>query len=81
MSWIAQIDEDAATGQAAKLYETCRQRAGYVANIIKVMSRDARTAGQSMAFYVALMKSPNALDAARREMLAAVVSNVNDCYY
>lgn len=81
MSWIAQIDEDAATGRIARLYETSRQRAGYVANIIKVMSRDARTTEQSMAFYVTLMKSPNALDAARREMLAAVVSNVNDCYY
>jgi alkylhydroperoxidase family enzyme len=81
MSWIAQIDEDAATGQIARLYETSRQRAGSVANIIKVMSRDARTTEQSMVFYVTLMKSPNALDAARREMLAAVVSNVNDCYY
>jgi uncharacterized peroxidase-related enzyme len=81
VSWIAQIDEDAATGGIARLYENSRQRAGYVANIIKVMSRDARTTEQSMAFYVTLMKSPNALDAARREMLAAVVSNVNDCYY
>jgi len=34
-----------------------------------------------MQFYVSLMKRPNALDAARREMLATVVSNVNDCYY
>ncbi len=81
MPWIAQIDEEGASGRIAKLYETSRQRAGHVANIIKVMSRDARTTEQSMAFYVTLMKSPNALDAARREMLAAVVSNVNDCYY
>ena len=28
-----------------------------------------------------LMKSDNALSAARRELLAAVVSNINDCYY
>jgi hypothetical protein len=34
-----------------------------------------------MQFYVTLMKTPNALGAARREMLAAVVSNVNECYY
>jgi len=27
------------------------------------------------------MKSTNALDAVRRELLAAVVSNVNDCFY
>jgi len=30
---------------------------------------------------VALMKSDNALPAKQREMLAAVVSNINDCYY
>lgn len=81
MSWITQIGEDEASGRLARLYENARKRAGYVAGIIKVMSRDARSAEQSMAFYVALMKSPNALDAARREMLATVVSNVNDCYY
>ena len=34
-----------------------------------------------MMFYLKLMKSPNGLSAARREMLAAVVSNLNDCYY
>ena len=34
-----------------------------------------------MQFYTSLMKTENALTAAQREMLAAVVSNVNDCYY
>lgn len=81
MSWIQQISEEEASGPIANLYTSCRQRAGYIANIIRVMSRDARTAEQSMAFYVSLMKTPNALSAARRELLAAVVSNVNDCYY
>lgn len=81
MAWIRQIGEDEASGRIGRFYESTRQRAGHVANIIKVMSCDARSAEQSMVFYVALMKSPNALDPARREMLAAVVSNVNDCYY
>jgi alkylhydroperoxidase family enzyme len=52
-----------------------------VANILKVMSRDAAVLQGSMMFYLNLMKSPNALSAGRREMLAAVVSNINDCYY
>ena len=54
---------------------------GGIANIIRVMSEDGRSLQASMQFYVALMKSPNALTPARREMLAAVVSNANDCYY
>ena len=52
-----------------------------MANIIRVMSLDGRSTQASMQFYVSLMKSSNALDPARREMLAAVVSNINECYY
>jgi alkylhydroperoxidase family enzyme len=52
-----------------------------VANIIKVMSRDAPTAEASIQFYLRLMKVDNALSRARKEMLATVVSNINDCYY
>jgi len=65
----------------ASVYEAARQRAGNIANILRVMSGDGRSLQGSIQFYVALMKSPNALSPARREMLAAVVSNANDCYY
>jgi alkylhydroperoxidase family enzyme len=81
MPYIDLIPESEATGRLAGVYESARQRAGSVANIIKVMSRDHRSLASSMQFYVALMKSPNALSSAHREMLAAVVSNANDCYY
>lgn len=81
MAYIRQIDESEATGATARVYEAAQQRAGGVANIIKVMSRDARSMQASMQFYVSIMKADNALSPARREMLATVVSNVNDCYY
>lgn len=81
MAFIEQIAESDAEGALAQLYSSSRARAGGVANIIRVMSQDAASAIQAMQFYVSLMKSKNALDAARREMLAAVVSNVNDCFY
>ena len=57
------------------------QRAGYVANIIKVMGLDAHSAQASMQFYISLMKSENALSKTQKEMLATIVSNINDCYY
>lgn len=81
MAYIELVDEKDATGLLKKVYEAGSSRAGSVANIIKVMSRDARSTQASMQFYVSIMKTPNALDAARREMLAAVVSNVNACFY
>lgn len=81
MAWIELIRESQATGPLGKLYDSARERAGYIAQIIQVMSRNAEVARESMRFYIRLMKSPNALDPARRELLATVVSNVNDCYY
>lgn len=81
MPHIRTVGEDEATGPIKAIYDAGRARAGEVANIIKVMSQDGRSTQASMAFYVSLMKAPNALDAPQREMLAAVVSNINECYY
>lgn len=81
MAWIDQVPRDAAEGRLARAYAAARGRAGGVAGIITLMSLDPRSLEGSMGFYVSLMKSPNALSPARREMLATVVSNVNDCFY
>ena len=81
MPYIKQVSEKEASGQIGQVYELAKKRAGGVANILKVMSRDAATLKASMQFYISLMKSKNALSNARKEMLATVVSNVNDCYY
>ena len=81
MAYIEQVSESSASGRIGQVYEAAKSRAGGVANILKVMSQDAATLEASMRFYITLMKSDNALSKARKEMLAAVVSNVNDCYY
>ncbi len=81
MSYIRQVAEQEATGEIKRVYDGGIRRVGHVANIIKIMSLDAKVVNASMQFYVSMMKSQNALDAASREMLATVVSNVNDCYY
>ncbi len=81
MPFIKHIHPDHATGMIGRIYDAARKRAGGVANIIRVMSLDARSTQGSMQFYASLMKSENALSPTRREMIAAVVSNVNACYY
>lgn len=81
MAYIRPVSIDEATGDTARLYQAAIKRAGGVANIIQIMSRDGASANASMGLYVALMKSGNSLSSVRREMLAAVVSNANDCYY
>lgn len=81
MPFIEQIEPAAAAGRLRRIYDAAMKRAGYVAAIIKVMSQDPASCEGSMGFYGALMKAKNALSPARREMLATVVSNVNDCFY
>jgi len=81
MAYIKQIEPDEAEGLLKRIYDSSIKRAGGVANIVKVMGLDARSMQGSMQFYTSLMHTENALDDARREMVATVVSNVNDCYY
>jgi alkylhydroperoxidase family enzyme len=81
MPFIEQIEPENSTGRLRKIYDAAMKRAGYVAGIIKIMSQDPRSAEGSMGFYGSLMKAKNELSPMRREMLAAVVSNVNDCFY
>ena len=81
MAFIKQIPVEQATGATKRLYDAAISRAGGVANIIRVMSQDGAIASASMGLYVASMKSENSLTSAQKEMLAAVVSNVNDCFY
>jgi alkylhydroperoxidase family enzyme len=81
MAHIRQIEEHEAGGLLKQVYDAAKARAGKVANIVKVMGLDPRAAEASMALYLRLMKSPGPLEPARREMVAAVVSNVNECYY
>ena len=81
MAHVDPIDPADATGLVRPVYAAAITRAGGVAQIIRVMSRDPASMAGMMDLYVALMKRPNALSPARRELLATVVSNVNDCFY
>jgi alkylhydroperoxidase family enzyme len=81
MAFIELVSESSATGILKKIYEAAIARTGGVANIIRTMSQHPQSCQPSMMLYGSLMKSPNAVEPAIREMLATVVSNVNDCYY
>ncbi|MFP6882679.1 MAG: hypothetical protein VCA34_17145, partial [Roseibacillus sp.] len=61
VAYIEQISEGEARGTLQEVYHGARTRAGGVANIIKLMSRDAPVLQGSMMLYASLMKSDNAL--------------------
>ena len=81
MAYIKTVEVPAAEGVLKKIYEAASKRAGGVAKIIQIMSLTPAVCQASMGFYLAALRSESTLDKATREMLATVVSNVNDCYY
>ena len=81
MAWIEQVPTDEATGRLAKIYSQAEERAGGVANILRVMSMRPRSLANMMQFYMAEMFGDSALSRSEREMLATVTSWANDCHY
>ena len=82
MAWIDTIDEHAATGSLAPIYNAAMSRAGYVAAIVRLHSLQPSVLRSSMALYMATTTSPdNPLPRSTREMIAVVVSRTNDCFY
>lgn len=81
MAWIRTVDPADAEGDLKRLYDAATKRGGHVWNIVSVMSPNPPALRASMAFYAALMLGDSPLTRAQREMLAVVVSAVNECHY
>ena len=81
MAWIKMISEDKASGLLARLYEKLRSADGVVDNILKIHSLNPRSLEGHYQFYKALMYGRSGLSRTQREMIAIVVSSINDCHY
>jgi alkylhydroperoxidase family enzyme len=75
------IDEDEVGGELRRQYDAALGRAGKVFNIVKAMSLRPGVLGRSMDLYREIMFGCSELTRAERELLAVVVSVVNDCHY
>ena len=81
MAWIKTIRPGAAEGPLRKEYDAASRRAGKVYQILQVQSLNPRTLHHGIGLYLATMHGPSGLTRTEREMLAAVVSCVNHCFY
>lgn len=81
MPYIEQVSDDEATGAVKRELDRAVRRAGRVWNIVRIMTPNAEVCRTSMDFYVALMHAESPLSRAQREMLATVVSRINQCRY
>ncbi len=81
MAHILYVQEEAAEGLLAKLYQRYRGEQGVVDNILRVHSLNPRSMQDHVQLYTHLMRGPSPLTRVQREMLALVVSTENDCFY
>lgn len=81
MSWIDEIEIDAADGKLADMYAELIEKRGKVSNILKVHSLNADAMGDHLDLYMTLMFGKSGLSRAEREAIAVVVSADNDCAY
>jgi uncharacterized peroxidase-related enzyme len=80
--WLPWVSDENATGLLKKEFETANKRAGSVWNIVRVMSLNPPVMQASMRLYGSVMhRTAKMLGRAEREMIAVVVSQINQCHY
>ena len=81
MAWIPMIKEDKAEAELKDWYNKLREPWGGVDNIMKIHSLNVNTLKGHYELYLSAMKGTKDLSHKQREMIAVVVSNVNQCHY
>ena len=81
MAWIKVISQAEATGLLKKQYDAALKRASKIWNIVSIMGLNPYAMQDLMRFYKTIMFGESPLSRSQREMLATVVSSVNNCTY
>ena len=81
MAWIPMIQEDKAEDDLKEWYDKLREPWGGVDNIMKIHSLNVNTLKSHYELYLSAMKGTKDLSHKQREMIAVLVSNVNQCHY
>ncbi len=81
MPFIKVIDEERAEGKLKSLYGKIIKSRGKLPNIMKIHSLLPDTMIKHLELYTSLMFSKNNLSREEKEILAVIVSKVNNCDY
>jgi uncharacterized peroxidase-related enzyme len=65
----------------AAYFRKCKEKLGFVPNVLKAYAFDMTKLEAFVAMYNDLMLGPSALNKTEREMIAVAVSSQNRCYY
>jgi alkylhydroperoxidase family enzyme len=82
MAWIEMVEEPEATGPLDELYEQMTDpEYGRVDNILRIHSLHPEGLRTHYELYREVMTGTRTLRKVEREMIALVVSVINDCHY
>ena len=81
MAYIPYIERDDASPELRRLYERYREPGGAVDNILKIQGLNPPSMETHYELYRTLMHGPSGLSRVQREMIAVVVSSINECHY
>lgn len=75
------LEPAAPTPAMAAYFDKCREKIGFVPNVLAAYAHDMAKLEAFAAFYNDLMLAPSGLSKLEREMIAVVVSSENKCFY
>ncbi|MBS3778140.1 MAG: peroxidase-related enzyme [Candidatus Thermoplasmatota archaeon] len=81
MVWIKTIDQKEAKGELQKIYEQLVKKRGKVANVLKIQSLLPKTMHDHMQLYTHIMFNKSSIPREDKELIAVVVSKINNCPY
>ena len=81
MAFIRYIEYDDASPELRGLYDRYREPGGNVDNILRIHGHNPPSLTGHAAFYKTLMHGRSELSRTQREMIAVVVSALNECRY
>ncbi len=81
MAHVSSISYEDSSGVARREYDAAIRRAGRIWNIVSIQSQLPEVMRDSLRLYSSIMHGESPLSVAQREMVATVVSEVNDCHY
>lgn len=81
MAWIETIDENEAGEELYNVYKELKRKRGKISNILKVQSLLPKTMKDHLELYTHIMFNASKLSREDKELIAVVVSKLNNCSY